>query len=56
MAGEFVAIVMLGTLMFALCVLSMYLSKGTRDVGKEHNSCLPLSFVSHIRARHKNVL
>jgi hypothetical protein len=56
MAGDFVAIVMLGTLMFALCVLSMYMSKRTRDPGKERDSRLPVSFVSHIRARHKNVL
>jgi len=57
MAGDFVAIVMLGTLMFALCVLSMYLSRRARDLGKKHDSCfLPVSFVSHIRARHQNVL
>ena len=56
MAGEFMAIVMLGTLMFALCVLAMYLSKGSPRLGKEHDSRLPVSFVSHIRARHKNVL
>lgn len=56
MVGDFVAIVMLGVLMFVLCVLSVFSSRRARRLGKMRESRLPDSFVSHIRARHQDVL